>query len=535
MNVKILMRMGLLFFALMTAVGARAATYYVDFSSGADMNNGTSKTSPWQHAPGMKTCTNVCSSTPINAGDSVILKGGVTWPNASFQWSLPAGSTGNPVYVGVDMTWFTGSSWARPILSGGGAAIPNGNIMIVMGANTTLDNFEITGYFWNAASCTGIPNCVMINMGQTNGQTVENLYIHGWTHTGTNAATSNGVATGIITGGGGNSVAHDNVVVGTDVPGDHSLTAFYGGPPIAYNNYVQQVSSAFITGYATSVHDNYIADVGPAYCNEPFPANAGNCTHENGYEDNGDTGLNFYNNVVTDVSAGLALWLAPNPNYTVTAWNNVIYLIHDNQILDMAPPVYDPAYCGSGATGNSYCKTAGSYIFENNTVECGDDVTQYDQCQTQVGEIGSGSVATSFLYQNNHFITATTATGCYTGSGAALICTFAPSNIVQTLSTANSQGYNSGQAYAFSPTSSSNSTVGAGINLMSLANGILGSMASDTTYGVGYNPVSHTVIAPSRTSNSRPSLGAWDTGAYEYSSSSSQAPQPPTGLSAAVQ
>jgi len=32
------------------------------------------------------------------------------------------------------------------------------------------------------------------------------------------------------TGTGGNSVAHDNVIVGTDNPGDHRVKAFYGGP-----------------------------------------------------------------------------------------------------------------------------------------------------------------------------------------------------------------------------------------------------------------------------------------------------------------
>ena len=520
---------------LMFARDVLATTYYVDYSSGSDSNNGTSKTSPWQHAPGMQTCTNTCSATSIKAGDSIILKGGVTWPNASFMWNLPAGSTGNPVYVGVDKTWYSGSSWTRPILTAGATVISNNyNTMFNMPANVTVDNFEITGFYWTSASCSGAPyaSCGIFNAGQNSGQTWENLYIHGWTHAGTNASTNNGVVDIIATGGGGNSVAHDNVIVGTDVPGDHSVSVFFDGPPVAYNNYIKQVSSAFIVSYASSIHDNHIEDIGPAYCNMPFPQYAGTCTHENAFEDNGDTGLDFYNNVITNVGAGLALWIAPNPGYTAYMWNNVIYGIHDNQVLDMAPPVYSSTYCGAGATSNSYCKAAGNYIFENNTVECGDDTTQYDGCQSNIGVVGSGAIANSFLFQNNHFISATTAGGCSSASGHASSCTFASTNVIQTLSVANSQGYSSSQAFAFSPGSSGNATVGAGSNLMSSATGNLSTLASETTYSCVMGSETE-ATCPAQTTTSRPSAGSWNAGAYEYSSSN-QAPTPPTGLTAAV-
>ena len=222
----------------------------------------------------MQTCTKTCSSTTIKAGDSIILKGGVTWPNSSFMWNLPTGSTGSPVYVGVDETWYSGSSWTRPILTAGGIVIPNNyNTMFNVPANVTVDNFEITGFYWTTASCTGAPygDCGVFNAGQRNGQIWKNLYIHGWTHVGTNAATSNGVVNIFSGGGGGDSIAHDNVIVGTDVPGDHSVNAFFNVPAVAYNNYIKQVSSAFIVSYPSSVHDNHIEDIGPAYCNMPFP------------------------------------------------------------------------------------------------------------------------------------------------------------------------------------------------------------------------------------------------------------------------
>ncbi|MDR3519800.1 MAG: DUF5018 domain-containing protein, partial [Candidatus Pacebacteria bacterium] len=485
-------------------------TYYVDYASGSDSNNGTSKSTPWQHAPGMQTCTSLCNSTTINAGDSIILKGGVTWPNASFMWNLPGGSTSNSVYVGVDKTWYTGGSFSRPILNAGGTVVSNNyDTMFNVPANVTIDDFEITGFYWTTAACSGAPygDCGVFNAGQRNNQTFENLYVHGWTHAGTNGATSNGVVDIFSFGGAGNTIAHDNVIVGTDVSGDHSVTVFFDGPSIAYNNYIKQVSSAFITSNSTSIHDNHIEDIGPAYCNMPFPQYAGNCTHENGFEDNADEGLNFYNNVISNVSAGLALWIAPNPGYTADMWNNLIYAVHDNQILDFAQPVYNSTYCSTGENGQSYCNNSGNYIFNNNTVEYGDDST--------LNNVSVGFTAgQSFLFKNNHFIALSSTGGC---AGGLSNCTFSSSNIIQTLSTANTQGYTSGQTYAFSPTSGG-STIGAGTNLTSSCSGNLTSLCSDTTIGVGLNTTSYTTIVPGRTTNTRPTSGVWDVGAYEYAS-----------------
>jgi hypothetical protein len=525
-----LLRYTVLLSCLLTARAAVAATYYVDYVGGSDANNGTSKTTPWQHAPGMQTCTSVCASTTINAGDSIILKGGVRWPNASFKWNLPSGSSGSPTYIGVDKSWYTGASWTRPILTAGGAVISNNyNTMFGLGPDTTIDNFEITGFYLKTGACSGAiyGDCGIFNCGQHSGQTIEDLYIHGWTHDGTSATTNpSGIIFIFSMGGSSGQTAHDNVIVGTDVPGDHSANAFFNGPSTAYNNYIKQVSSAFIVSYPSVYHDNHIEDIGPAYCNMPFPQYAGNCTHENGFEDNGDTGLYFYNNVITNVNAGLALWVAPNPGYSVTMWNNIIYAVHDNQVLDLARPVYNSSYCSTGQNAQNYCNTSGNYVLENNTVECGDDTTLYDVCQSNVGFAGGAS----FLYQNNHLITATTAKGC--ASGVAN-CRFDATNIVQTLAMANGQGYSSSQAYAFSPTSSGNSTVGAGTALTSTAVGQLATLSSDTTYacamGNGNQP-----SCPKRTAVSRPLTAAWDAGAYRFNTSGVNVVNPPANLSATV-
>ena len=90
------------------AGSASATTYYVDYASGADTNNGTAKSTPWKRAPGMVGCANTCSSTTIVAGDHIVLKGGVVWPNAVMTWAFgKSGSAGNYIVIGgTDQTWY---------------------------------------------------------------------------------------------------------------------------------------------------------------------------------------------------------------------------------------------------------------------------------------------------------------------------------------------------------------------------------------------------------------------------------------------
>lgn len=504
--------------AALIGQSALAATYYVDINKGSDTNPGTSEAEPWAHAPGMQTCTGVCAATSIKPGDSIILRGGETWPNGSFQWSLPGGSASSPVYIGVDKSWFAGSSWTRPVLNAGGAAIGNHyDTMFSVPSNVTFDNFEITGFYWSGAACSGAPygDCGIFNAGQNSGQTFENLYVHGWSHDGTDHTSTAGVSMIFMFGGNGQDTVHDSVFVGTDVAGDHSMNVGFNGPGTAYDNYVQQVSSAFVVSNPRLYYNNYIDDIGPAYCNEPFPEYAGNCTHENGFEDNGDTGLYFYNNVITNVSGGLALWVAPYPGYSAYLFNNLIYAVHDSQVMDMAPPVYNGgANCPEGATGNDYCLAAGNYYVWNNTVECGDDSTQYNQCQSNVGLIGSGSTASLFDYENNHFIAASTSSGCAQGSGAPKTCTFASSNVVETLSQANGYGYTSSEKFPFSPVKLNAPTVGAGTNLSSTASGVAAAVTSDTTDSCTLAP-GDVPRCPARIQVNRPGTGAWYVGAYE--------------------
>src|SRR6202521_3609120 len=120
--------------------------FYIS-ASGADTNSGTSEATPWLHSPGMKNCSNTCAGVTPAAGLGFIFRGGDTWhfgnPSASpyagvvtncdFNHGESAGlclasqhgSSGNPIYYGVDPAWFSGASWSRPILTADNPLTPN--------------------------------------------------------------------------------------------------------------------------------------------------------------------------------------------------------------------------------------------------------------------------------------------------------------------------------------------------------------------------------------------------------------------------
>src|ERR1019366_6703238 len=200
-----------LILGLMVAGNVFAATtgttYYIA-ANGSDSNSGTSKTSPWVHAPGMKNCANTCAATTPKAGDQFIFRGGDTWHfgNSSatpyvgayqsfgyWQWSW-AGTSGSPIYIGVDQTWYSGSSWVRPVMNGDNplstSAVAScrhqvGTINSFLNASAvsyvTFDNFEFTGKCeGNSAAKFGYDIYILDQSAQyTN---FEHLYFHGWTH-----------------------------------------------------------------------------------------------------------------------------------------------------------------------------------------------------------------------------------------------------------------------------------------------------------------------------------------------------------------
>ena len=127
---------GIFFFALTSNVSA--TEFYVDFSSGADTNDGTSTSTPFTHCPGDDYATSNAATTTLSGGDIVYFKGGVEYKGRiDIDWS---GSGGNYItYDGNSAgTWGTG----RAIIDGENVRYRG---FYAAGARDyiKIDNFEI--------------------------------------------------------------------------------------------------------------------------------------------------------------------------------------------------------------------------------------------------------------------------------------------------------------------------------------------------------------------------------------------------------
>jgi hypothetical protein len=131
---------------LMVAAQAFATTYYIDYTAGADTNNGTAKETPWKRCPGMKGFAGTYSHSN---GNVFIFKGGETWAAAAFPMTVYGGSLGSITTYTVDNTWYTGASWTQPIFDGGGAntalIFHTARVSYVKIDNIKFTNIGITG------------------------------------------------------------------------------------------------------------------------------------------------------------------------------------------------------------------------------------------------------------------------------------------------------------------------------------------------------------------------------------------------------
>jgi hypothetical protein len=520
---------------MFTGAHAYATSYYIDYSSGVDTNNGTSKTTPLQHAPGMYGCANTCASINPKPGDSVILKGGVTWPTASLGWNWGwsgNATTANPgctgsgcIYIGVDQTWYSGSSWARPILNGGGVAVntPSNGVANVLlrlyGSYLVVDNIEFTGLYWSGVPTYGTGTNIQLAGGEpgldTNVQ-IQNIYIHGWSHgTSASGTVENpcGITgdTGVPANNNANSILINSAIDGSDTD-EASCSAIMGSPPYVENSLIQYVSSAMIVDGPVQISGNSILHVVASF--DPT-------AHRNAIESNANLNVTISNNEIGHLGSGvLGIWCAPNVTYSCTIFNNVLFDTDTGNVLDPSAPVINS---GCAHSGGSYCDSAGSWLMYNNTVECGPDSNPNAVC------VGIGTALSAVTLQNNQFITNATTpnNGVWSTTGVNAIET---TDLKQTQSTATAQGYNMTETYPFSPIAGG-STIGYGTNLTVLCSGGLALLCSDTQLGVAYNTTTHTVSSPGRTTN--PRLASWNAGAYQFVNSGPN-PNPPSNLSVTV-
>jgi hypothetical protein len=516
---------------------AMGTSHYVA-ASGSDSNDGTSKTTPWMHAPGMPSCTGSCQSyTPV-AGDQIIFRGGDTWHFGnsgaapfvgagawSWNWS---GSNGSPIYIGVDQTWYSGSSWVRPVFNGDNPLstsavssctylVSGGNQWIVIGASyVTLDNFEFVGMCWDTSE-GAFGNNVMLKVNGTStpdNVTAENLYFHGWTHT--TAAPQGGNNAGSAFQGSNQQpgiIWQFNVIDGSDSD-RFSLNGMESDAYIVQYSVFRYFQGNYTVDTCHKIHDNLFEHID----NVTDGSNHSDVMQCAGEVSNGNSDPNlFYNNVfrfIPDSGQPLSMILG---NYVPAGqadydFNNVF---HDIGASSNYIVINDPA-----------CATCGGPLtLYNNTAVIGSS-----SCIVCQGK------STTITSMNNHWIVnpATEASVFSPTSGVT-----ETTSIYETPSTASSAGYASSNDYA--PTGASSPTVGTGTNNSSFCNGLSDSVAtnsclSGTTNGCTYVTSSHSVSCPGITLVARPSSGAWDVGAYEWSSQvSGNRPPAPTSLAVTVQ
>ncbi len=525
---RVLLPIAVIVYLIVGSLIAGGSTHYIA-ANGSDSNNGTSKTTPWLHVPGMTGCGATCASYSPSPGDQFVVRGGDTWHYSSvagtpvglpWKWNW-GGASGSPIYIGVDQTWYTGSSWTRPILSGdnplttsavSSCKYDQSSVAFVSlnNTNVTFDNFEFLGGCWHGTqNGYGGPCCFnYIGKAQLTNPVniiIQNVYMHGWSHVtyscGSGASSGNCDGAQGISGDSHSNGGQGNQIVGVVIDGsDTDGVSLYGIAWDCYdvhNTVIRYTSNGAVCNNMHTFHDNLIE-----YISESTDGQM----HSNGFEFNSEwKGTNtVYNNVIRHTTCAVTGWV--NPSQVDYQYNNVVY--------DILQEAWQVDATGGGT--NLY--------FYNNTIDGGGG-----------GSIGCGG------------------SWCVGGGWEGVLSNniFINSGIRGTIkSNANAINWTSAQAYAAGYTdSSANSAtlipptstncngkspcpVGAGANLTASCSVAGATLCNDTTAACSYVATSHTVSCPARTSVARVASGNWDAGAYQYGANQ---PAPPTNLTATPQ
>jgi hypothetical protein len=500
---------------------ASATTYYISFSSGSNTNNGTSESTPWKTHPYMQTaaaCTGTGSAPNYShsAGDQFVFRQGDSWPNACFDMAIQnGGAVGNPDVYTFDPSWGTAGGTTGNLGQAVGTYQFNAGGSVINGAdgwndfiydnsnsNITFNGMEMTGMTWSGDGGS-FGNVEGFQLQQSTNVIISNIYAHGWTHPGATGDTLTWVV------GNGNS-PHN---AGTRVTGSVFDGVNSGGSgksdsggatfaiPLVDNNIIRNMSNGLLLNANGVVHDNMIGPINPSF----NPAVHENCIEPVDGISAGTSTVYIYNNVIHDCTAVgiITQGVAPSGSNEVDyIWNNVYYVGSVS-----SPPI--PFQFDSTLSPN----TGSSVHAWNNTIYAGTGT----YCMRAVNR-GNGNFNVLDI-ENNHCISDQgVITLGITGNTYTNV-----TNVLMSTATAATQGYTSSETYAYSPTSATNGTVGAGTNLTSLVSASTAALTADTAY-VG-----------TRSTNFRPSSGAWDAGAYEFSSSGTTgAPAPPTNVKVLV-
>jgi putative cofactor-binding repeat protein len=451
------------------------AIYYVDYQSGSDMNDGVSKNSPWQNAPGMAACASNCSAYTLQPGDRVIFKGGDIWNAASFPMSIgTSGTSGNPIYFGVDQTWFTGNSWTRPIFDLENATWTAAPILVNSANFVTLDNIEIRNEEIGNSTSGTFTSGISVNAGSN--VMIENCYIHGWSIQNPRLGSDTFSSGGIAFYNGSTAGTVKNCVLDASPEAD-SGTGIYGGSVIQGNIIENMPKGIVVDDPTANLSGNQVFNI--TYSVDPSVNSNALYVYTSG---------NVYNNTIHDLVPGAsAIYLEADSSgtgNTQAIYNNLVWNVGDDAPVTIASDNMGPA------------SVSNEFIY-NNTLDGGAN----SGCVNVLVNFYS---PTNLAVQNNHCISDVPASQswCWNNANGNYDCglvtnlTFG-NNVLMMSATALAQGY--AIANSFQPSSPSSATVGAGVNLSLSCTAIGTSLCSD------------------RLGVARP-LGsaAWDAGAYLF-------------------
>ena len=458
-------------------------TYYIDTLSGSNQNNGIFKNSPLQNAPGMNGCSGNCSLIQLGPGDRVIFKGGDTWNELAFPFIINAsGSPGNPIYFGLDATWFNGATWSRPVFDLSGAIWTFAPVLASQVHDVIFDGFEIRNELIDSSN--DWPPRASISVDGGANVAIQNVYIHSWAIQNPQPSSDQFPFGGIAfyAGSTGGSVTNSTLDGGI---GNDSGTAIYGGALIQGNIVKNVPHGILVFDSGADVSGNQVFNINSS-ANPNARANAIIVSGS----------ANVYNNIVHDVApAGYAIYLqsaSHDSGNTQNVYNNLVWNTGGN-----APLVINSQEMLFESTSNQF--------IYNNTFSGG-------------APAGCITVQTQFLpptnlsVQNNHCISdqSSSQAWCWNNAGGNFQCGLVTNvvfrnNILMTTAASASQGYAIGDS--FQPSSINATTVGAGLNLSTSCASVGSSLCSD------------------RLGAARPAPASpWDAGAYIFQTSATIAP-----------
>lgn len=542
--------------------------YFVS-AQGSDSNNGTSESTPWQHAPGMPNCTATCKATTVKPGNAIVFRGNDTYHRSAstnsstdvaiggqWTWGASGSSSGcnypsavnGCTYLGVDKNWYSGASWGRPKVSMDNPIWANSmhkdsshtgfvtactyddHSTVALSINASyvvLDNFEFMGKCW---STYPVYNSASEIYRSGNYIAIINSYFHGWTEVYIPTTGSPGpMDQATIIAGGGVSVPNvsHNVLAYDVFDGSDTVCTGWGactGGPVEYgdaydvhNCVVRYIANGFNSPSNTvTMHDNLFEYVYESYDPYDHGAVIEMYPYAGALPDGQVTSI--YNNIFRNIGIGEIIETTTANQGTTNVFNNTIWNVQ--------------TYSGGGANNCIYVEQTNSalrttYNFYNNTIDALNGPCKMRISNTQNPFNGTINVA------NDHFI------GYSSLSDFELIETGGTptvndlgGTVFQTEAAANAQGYTTSNNYQ--PTASNNATVHAATNQTSscalfsadsaLCNGSKGGVTS--TSGTGAIPIGY-IPSPAPRGN------MWDAGAYRYSGQNP--PSPPTGLRATAQ